>query len=107
MTDTLTDIVVGNWGWEVKATFTEDAVYTPIDTYTTLELMFVSPGGTTTTKGAADGVAFFTDGSEGTLTYTVENGLISEGGTWTIYGRITKGAAKFTSIKKTFDVAHI
>ena len=107
MTDTLTHIVKGNWGWIVKATFTEDALYTPIDSFTTLQIVFVAPSGAKTVKGASDGVAFFTDGSDGILSYTVESGLINEAGTWTIYGILTKATGSFTSVKKTFDVAHV
>jgi hypothetical protein len=107
MTDTLDSIVIDNWGWAVKATFTESGVATAIDSYTTLEIIFVSPSGEATTKAAADGVAFFTDGTDGILAYTVEDALIDEAGTWTIYGRVTKGTGKLTSLKKTFDVAHI
>jgi len=106
MTDYFDDIVVDNWGWVAKVTFTEDAVATPIDGFTTLELIFTPPTGASVTKDATDGVAFYTDGTDGILTYTVEEGLIDTAGVWTLRGRLTSASAMFTSVDKTFDVAH-
>ena len=106
MTDTFTDIAVNNWGWVAKITFTEDSVAVDISSFTTLEIIFTSPAGVATVKNASDGVAFFTDGTDGILTYTVESGLISAAGTWILHGRLTKATAMLTSIEKTFEVAH-
>jgi hypothetical protein len=106
MTDTLDDIVVDNWGGEVTATITQSGVAYPIDGFTTLELIFISPRGVSTTKTAVDGVEFSTDGTDGIISYIVEEGLLDVAGIWTLRGRVANLTSSFTSIEKTFDVAH-
>lgn len=101
------NIQVNDYGWVGKIRLTQACVAVDISAYTTRQLIFKSPSGVKTTKTAT----FDTDGTDGVLAYTVENGLINEVGIWYVQARIAKAGAELTSdpiefrVKKRLDSA--
>jgi len=71
-----------------------------LSTATTLELIFKSPSGTSTTKTAS----LFTDGTDGKITYLSVDGDFNEIGTWRIQAKIAIGGGIFRSDVGTFKV---
>jgi hypothetical protein len=99
---TWTDIHINDYGWVGKLALRQDGVAVDISSYTTRQFIFKSPGGTKTTKTAT----FDTDGTDGVLKYTVEDGLINEAGNWNVQARISKTGVVLTSAPLRFNVAN-
>jgi type IV secretory pathway VirB6-like protein len=80
-----------------KATIKDDTTVVDISSATTKQLIFTKPDGTKLEKDAS----FFTDGTDGILTYTTVSGDLSVVGTWKVQGYVilTSGTWK-TDIKK-------
>jgi hypothetical protein len=95
------NIQVDDYGWVGKLTVKQDGSAVDISSYTTKQFIFESPGGTDTTKAAS----FDSDGTDGILAYTIEDGLIDEAGTWQVAARISKVGAELTSDPLRFYVA--
>ena len=101
------NIQVNDYGWVGRLRLTQACVAVDISGYTTRQFVFKSPAGVKTTKTAV----FDTDGTDGVLKYTVENGLINEAGDWYVQARIAKTGAELTSdpiafrVKKRLDSA--
>lgn len=98
----LDHIVAGDYGQIVELTIkdvdTDEAA--DISGYSnTIQMIFTSPTGTTTAKEAA----FETDGSDGVIQYTVEEGFLTAG-TWRVRGRVASGSARLTSLEHEFKV---
>lgn len=97
---TWTDIHVDDYGWVGKLTLQQDGTAIDISSYTTRQFIFKAPSGTATTKTAT----FDTDGTDGVLKYTVEDGLIDEVGNWRVQARIAKSGVELTSADLRFVV---
>lgn len=95
-----TDIFVDDFGWVAKLTVEQDGTAVDISAYTTTQMIFIDPSGTATTKTAA----FDTDGSDGVLAYTVEDGLIDTAGGWRVFARIAVDGAEITTQPHSFVV---
>lgn len=67
---------------------------------TTLELVFKSPSGTSTTKTAS----LVTDGTDGKIKYTSVDGDLNEVGTWRLQAKISIGGGVYRSDVGTFKV---
>lgn len=98
---TWTDIHINDYGWVGKLALKQDGAAVDISSYTTRQFIFKSPSGVKTTKTAT----FDTDGTDGVLKYTVEDGLINESGNWYVQARIGKTGAVLTSAELRFNVA--
>jgi hypothetical protein len=66
----------------------------------TLELIFKSPSGVSTTKSAG----LVTDGSDGKIKYTTVDGDLNEIGTWRLQAKIGIGGGVFRSDVGSFKV---
>lgn len=96
-------IVNGDYGQTAQLTFTDvdtDAAADISSYSTTIQMIFVDPGGNETAKTAT----FATDGSDGVIEYTVESGLFDEAGDWQVYGRVAGAASRLTTVKHKFWV---
>lgn len=71
-----------------------------ISTATTKQLIFKKPSGEILTKTAS----FFTDGTDGIITYTSVSGDLNEIGTWEFQGFVIMGTSQFYSTTDTFKV---
>ena len=89
----LSQIQADDYGWALNLTIEQDGVAVDISSYTTLQYIFSDPSGNDTTKTAA----FNSDGTDGVLTYTIEDGLIDEAGRWLVRARVAKTGAEITS----------
>ncbi len=66
----------------------------------TIELIFKSPSGASTTQSAT----LYTDGTDGKITYTTVDGDLNEVGTWRIQAKVVVGGGTFRSDVGTFKV---
>lgn len=96
-----TNIHVDDFGWVAQLAIVQDDVAVDISSYTTRQFVFGKPDATEVTKTAL----FDTDGTDGVLTYTVEDGLIDATGYWRVRAVLTKANAELTSDAVTFFVA--
>jgi hypothetical protein len=99
----LKDIVVGDYGQVIKLTFidVDTNAAADISGYSvTQEEIFTDPSGTETAKTAA----FDTDGTDGVIKYTIDNGLFDAAGYWFVRGRVASGAAELMSLEYAFEV---
>ena len=96
-----TNIHVSDFGWLAQLTIVEDGAAVDISSYTTRQFVFAKPDATEVTKTAL----FDTDGTDGVLTYTVEDGLIDATGYWSVRAVLTKANAELTSDAVLFHVA--
>ena len=88
-------------GTVFKVTIKDSAAVVNVSTATTKQIILKKPSGTKLTKEAS----FFTDGSDGIITYTTLSGDLSEEGMWKLQGYIvlTGGNTFYTDIS-TFKV---
>ena len=94
----LDNIYVGDYGQPIELTVldVDTGAAADISGYTTSQKMiFTSPAGTVTEKAAA----FSTDGTDGIIRYTVENGLLNAAGNWEVRGRVASGSAVLSTEK--------
>ena len=96
-----TNIHVDDFGWVAQLAVTEDGAAVDISSYTTRQFVFRKPDATEVTKTAV----FDSDGTDGVLDYTVEDGLIDATGYWGVRAVLTKANAELTSDTVTFFVA--
>lgn len=94
------DAIVGDIGTTFKVTITESGAVLNISGATTKEIKLQKPDGTTLTKTAS----FFTDGSDGIITYDSIDGDLSIKGLWKIQGSIVLTGTWHTSDIGTFKV---
>tara|TARA_Y100000296_G_scaffold84177_1_gene116858 strand:- start:5323 stop:5634 length:312 start_codon:yes stop_codon:yes gene_type:complete len=88
-------------GTVFKVTIKDSASAVDISTATTKQIIFKKPGGGKLTKDAP----FFTDGSDGIITYTTVSGDLSEEGMWKLQGYIVlSGGNTFYTDIYTFKV---
>lgn len=98
----LLDVIGGDFGQPIELTFidVDTNAAADISGYVTVQMIFTNPAGTVTTKTAA----FKTDGSDGIITYTPEDGLLTAG-VWDVRGRVINGStAQLTTTKHNFEV---
>lgn len=93
-------IHVDDFGWVCKLCVVQDGVAQDISSYTTLQFIFRKPDGTEVEKEAA----FDSDGTDGCLVYTVEDGLINVAKTWRVRAYLAKAGAELTSDPVSFSV---
>lgn len=93
-------ITSGDYGFVGKLTVVQDNVVQDISSYTTLQYILTSPHGISSTVTAA----FDTDGTDGVLAYTFQDGDIDDDGEWRVRARLSKTGARLTSEEHTFRV---
>ena len=94
------NIHVDDFGWVGNLTIKQDGVAVDVSSYTTLQFVFESPSGVDSTETAA----FDSDGTDGVITYTVQDGDIDEVGIWKVSARVAKTGAELTSDPLLFEV---
>ena len=88
-------------GTVFKVTIKDSASAVDISTATTKQIIFKKPGGGKLEKTAS----FFTDGTDGVITYTTISGDLSEEGMWKLQGYIVlSGGNTFYTDISTFKV---
>ena len=100
MAHTWTDIHGGDYGSVGRLTVTEDGTAVDISSYTTRQFIFKKPDGEQVTKTAA----FDTNGVNGVLAYTIEDGLFDQAGAWAVRAKAEKTGVSVTSDWIEFDV---
>ena len=101
---TFKNIVAGDFGQVAKLTIidVDTKAAADVSTYSsTIEMIFTDPSGTETAKTAT----FDTDGTDGVIEYTTEDGLIDAAGNWSVRGRVQGAASKLTSVIHNFEVS--
>jgi hypothetical protein len=95
------EIHKGDIGTVFKVTIKDGTAAVDISTATTKQIIFKKPGSTKLTKTAS----FFTDGTDGIITYTSISGDLGEEGMWKMQGYIvlTGGNTFYTDIH-TFKI---
>lgn len=100
----LSGIMVGAYGNPIRLTCKEDGVAADISAYTTTrQLIFADPSGNASAKTAS----FYTDGTDGVLTYTVESGLFDEAGNWRVQAKIATASKVVYSETLEFEVGGV
>ncbi len=95
------EIHVDNIGTTFKCTILNGDGIENVSGATTKNIIFTRPDGTKMTKAAS----FYTDGSDGIITYTVVSGDLSVAGLWRIQGYVEYSASEqYYSNIKTFTV---
>jgi len=92
-----------DYGYSILLTFidTDTNSADDISAYTTAQYMvFQDPMGTEHEKSAS----FNTDGSDGVVTYTVQDGDIPMSGEWKVRIKVQSGSSIIRSEWETFDV---
>lgn len=79
----------------------EDNAAVDISTASVKQFVLRKPDGTTATKTAT----FTTDGTDGSLYYLVESGLLDQTGVWTVQAIVTFGGATYHGQFVEFAVA--
>lgn len=95
-----TDIHVDDYGWIGKLTLKQDGTAVDLSGYSTLQMIFIAPDGTAATKTAA----FDSDGRDGIIKYTIQNGDIDAAGDWKVFARVAGGGAEITTNFISFHV---
>ena len=96
-------IIAGDYGQVGKLTFidVDTNAAANISSYTTtIQMLFTSPTGVTTTKTAT----FDSDGTDGVIKYTLTNTDITVGGNWKVRGRVAGAASRLTTEEHSFLV---
>ena len=77
-----------------------NSVAVDISSADALQIVLKKPGGTAVTKTAS----FYTDGSDGIITYTIVSGDLDEVGTWKLQAVVTIGTNVWHSEFESFRV---
>lgn len=95
-------IHVGDFGTVYELTIKENAAAVDVSSFTTLEIFWLKPDGTTLVTNTA---VFSTDGTNGKIKYvTTTNAEINQAGTWKMQGHISKAGEEHRSSIVTFPV---
>jgi hypothetical protein len=89
-----------NIGTTFKLTVKDAGTVVDISSATTLNVIFVKPGGTTLTKTGV----LVSDGTDGIMKYVTISGDLNEVGTWQLQGKVTFTSATYYSDIHTFKV---
>lgn len=97
--------IIGDYGLSVtffvKKIQNGVAVPRDISTSTSQAVQFTNPTGSVIEKSAS----FVTDGTDGGITYVIEEGLLNQEGPWDVRGKVTTGTTQeFRTDKIRFDV---
>lgn len=98
----LSNIIAGDYGQVIELTFidVDTSAATDISAYSsTIQMVFISPTGTETAKTAT----FKTDGSDGIIQYTTEDGFLTAGN-WKVRGKVASGSAVLSTVNHKFTV---
>lgn len=95
-----TDIRVGDVGIAFKVTISDCETIVDISSASTKQILLYKPDGTVLTKTAS----FFTDGTDGILTYSTISGDIDLAGFWRIEAYVVLGASQYYSEIARFRV---
>jgi hypothetical protein len=87
-------------GVTFKITVKERDVVYDVSSSTSRDIVFKKPSGDLVTKTAS----FFTDGTDGIITYTTISGDLDEIGSWQLQAIITEGSSVFHSEIESFKV---
>ncbi len=91
-----------DFGQVGKLTCKQDGVAIDISSYTTLQFFLVDPSGNASDALTA---AFDSDGTDGKLKYTLQDGDIDESGEWQVFARVSKTGSEITTDPLRFYVA--
>lgn len=94
------EIHLNDIGTEFRCTIKDGTSAVNVSSASAKQLVFVSPDGTRLVKTAS----FYTDGTDGIITYTTVDGDINAIGIWTLQGIVTIGTGVFHSDIKNFKV---
>lgn len=99
------DIVKDDFGQPAEITFIDTDSTTgaavDISAYsTTKQMLWTDPDGAVSTKTAT----FVTDGTDGKIQYTTEDGLLNAFGDWTVQGRVKSASATLSTRKHKFNI---
>jgi hypothetical protein len=94
------EIHVGDVGTLFVLTISDDGAVVDLSTATTKTVVFELPNGDTLEKAAA----FYTDGSDGILTYTSTSGDLSVAGLWHLQAHVVLYAGEWHSDVAEFTV---
>jgi hypothetical protein len=95
-------IVKGTYGQTIEITIQQDGTTQDISSYTTTkQIILKAPSNKIVTLTAA----FKTDGTDGIVTASLEDGNIDEAGEWEIQARLANTTADIRSVSTTFSVA--
>jgi len=94
------DIHAEDYGWISRLTVQQDGTAVDISGFSTKQMIFIDPSGTATTKSAS----FYSDGTDGIIEYTVEDGLVDAPGWWKVFGRVSGGTSEITTDYIDFQV---
>ena len=89
----MADLHVNDIGTELEFTVTDGGVVVDLSTLTALTLRFKPPGQALRTKTLGSEVAYVTDGTDGTVKYTVESGFLDVAGTYQVQAFINFDAS--------------
>lgn len=98
----LDKIIASDYGQTIELTFIDvdtDAAADISGYTTTIQMVFTDEDGTETAKTAT----FKTDGSDGIIEYTVDDGFLTAG-SWKVRGRVAAGNAKLSTEEYSFKV---
>lgn len=87
-------------GTVFRCTIYDNTTLVDISGATTKQLIFKKPSGDKLTKSAS----FYTDGTDGILTYTTVSGDLDEIGTWKLQGYVVLASGSWKSDIHTFTV---
>lgn len=94
------DIHAEDYGWVINLTVTQDDEAIDISGFSNRQMIFIDPNNTATTKIAT----FYSDGTDGKIKYTVEDGLIDTPGWWKVFVRLISGISEITTDSIHFKV---
>jgi hypothetical protein len=91
----------GDIGTVFKVTIKDSSVVVDISSSTTKQLIFKKPSGEKLEKNAS----YFTNGSDGIITYTTVDGDLDEEGMWKLQGKIVlSGGNTFNTDLTSFKI---
>jgi hypothetical protein len=96
-------IYADDYGYEIQLTVLDVDTDSAADLSaysTTQQIIIEDPDGNQTTVTAA----FESDGSDGVISYTVQDGDIDEAGLWRVRARVTSATARLTTTWARFSV---
>lgn len=87
-------------GTEFRCTMKDGSSIVDVSTASTKQLIFVKPSGEKLTKTAT----FYTDGTDGIISYVTVSGDLNECGLWAIQGFVIIGTGEYHSDIRNFKV---
>jgi hypothetical protein len=94
------EIHVGDIGTQFVVEVKDGSTAVDVSSATTKQILIKKPDGTLLTKTAG----FFTDGTDGKLTYSTISGDLSIAGTWKIQAYVIIGGSEWHSDMQSFKV---